>query len=160
MLRAVRMDPDKRILDRERNLLLGVLAVQLRMITPTQFAEAAHAWSLEPNRGLADHLAESGALTQEHRALLRRFVDEAIGHHDGEATVTLDFFGGEDEVGRIVKGGLEPTKLAELTGTLALPKNIVDFKTEEFIAMEEAPGRYSQVGEHTRGGDGPDTARP
>jgi eukaryotic-like serine/threonine-protein kinase len=148
------MDPDKRILDREQNLLLGVLAVQLRMITPAQFAEAAHAWTLEPARCLADHLLDAKALTKEQRALLRRFVTEAIAHHDGEATVTLSFFGGEDQVGRMLSGALEPTKLAELTGTLAIPQHVADFDTNDVVALEEVPGRYSQVGEHTRGGMG------
>jgi len=35
-------------MDRDRNLLFGVLAVQLKKVTPSQIMDAAGAWATDP----------------------------------------------------------------------------------------------------------------
>ena len=46
--------------DTDRNLLFGVLAMQLDLIDARQFADACSAWSLRKQTALAEVLAEHG----------------------------------------------------------------------------------------------------
>ncbi|HET9156484.1 MAG TPA: hypothetical protein VFN91_07430, partial [Myxococcaceae bacterium] len=53
----------------DRDLFLGVLATQVRFVTPTQVMEAASATLIEKDGpSLLTRLQNSGALTQEQRA--------------------------------------------------------------------------------------------
>ena len=44
----------------DRNLLFGVIALQLDILDKTQFAEACAVWALHMDRPLADLLEERG----------------------------------------------------------------------------------------------------
>ena len=57
-------------MDRDRNLLFGVFAVQLKKITPQQLASAAGAWAADPSQDLAEWLVEAGALSKQDRELI------------------------------------------------------------------------------------------
>ena len=69
---------------RDKNLLFGVLAIQLRAITLAQFLDAAAAWASNPSRSLADRLTENGALSLTNRALVEGLVLESIRRLGGE----------------------------------------------------------------------------
>jgi hypothetical protein len=95
-------------MDTDRNLLFGVLALQARLIDPTQFAEACTAWSARKTP-LADLLVQRGWLTPQGRADVERLLDRQLREHgdprSGLAAVTTD------EVERAladVGGGMRP----------------------------------------------------
>jgi hypothetical protein len=54
-------------IDTARNLLLGVLALQADLLTPSRFVEACTAWSARKETPLADLLMERGWLSAEAR---------------------------------------------------------------------------------------------
>src|SRR4051812_20166608 len=56
----------------DRNLLLGVLALQAGLIDPAQLAEVCPAWAAERARPLAELLVERGWLSPADRARLER----------------------------------------------------------------------------------------
>ena len=50
-------------MNQDQNLLFGVMAVQLKFITPQRLMEAAAAWAVDRSQPIRDHLIASGALT-------------------------------------------------------------------------------------------------
>ena len=55
------------MVNRDRNLLFGVLAVQAGMITPVQLAEVGGVWATDPSRVIASRLAAQGVLQPSDR---------------------------------------------------------------------------------------------
>src|SRR5438477_5762677 len=69
----------------DRNLLFGILALQMDFITRDQLVEAMHAWVLEKQRPLGDILVERGALAAADHAVLAPMVERHIAKHGGAA---------------------------------------------------------------------------
>ena len=73
----------------DRNLLFGILALQMDFISRDQLVEAMHAWVLHKHRSLGDLLVERGALAAEAHALLTPMVQLHIARHGGDAAKSL-----------------------------------------------------------------------
>ena len=58
----------------DRNLLFGIIALQMDFIRQDALIAAMNAWVLAKDRPLGDILAEQGALKAEHRTLLDALV--------------------------------------------------------------------------------------
>jgi tetratricopeptide (TPR) repeat protein/tRNA A-37 threonylcarbamoyl transferase component Bud32 len=71
--------------DTDRNLLFGVLALQLDLIEPDQFAEACSAWSARKDVPLADLLCERGWIGAEDRADVERLILRKLAKNGGDA---------------------------------------------------------------------------
>jgi serine/threonine protein kinase/Flp pilus assembly protein TadD len=67
----------------DRNLLLGILALQTDFITRDELIAAMLAWSVAKHRPLEDILVDQGALDPAYRDLLRPMVDLHIARHGG-----------------------------------------------------------------------------
>jgi hypothetical protein len=67
----------------DRDLLLGILALQTDFITRDALIAAMLAWSVAKHRPLEDILVERGALDPAYRDLLRPMVDRHIAKHGG-----------------------------------------------------------------------------
>ena len=141
-------------MDRDRNLLFGIFAVQLKKVTPTQLMEAAAAWAVEPSRDLSSRLVEAGALSESDRELISGLVDQAVQAHDGNATATLQTFGGEEEVYRSYRGSIVLSGSGGVSRTEDLPTEPLEDDTGAVPAVQESPGRYTHVSEYARGGMG------
>jgi len=83
---------------RQRDLLLGVVAVRLKFVTSEQLAEATGAWAEDDGRGLGQVLAELGHLTEKNLMLLNQVVDDRVAAHGGDAETTLVTMGGDRAV--------------------------------------------------------------
>ena len=141
-------------MDRDRNLLFGVLAAQLKKVTASQIMEAAGAWATDPSRDLPSRLVEAGALSERDRKLIEHFVDEAVSAHDGDASATLQTFGGEEQVHQSFHGSIVLTESGGIR-TVVTPRPADEPVDPDLVpAVQETPGRYSLVGEHGRGGMG------
>lgn len=70
-------------MDKDRNLLFGVLVVQFKGVSPAQLVESAATWSTDPLTPLAQRLVEQGVLSDGDREFLDRLVDEAVKAHGG-----------------------------------------------------------------------------
>jgi serine/threonine protein kinase len=73
----------------DRNLLFGILAVQMDFIRSDQLIGAMNAWVIDKQRPLGDHLAAAGALAADSRQLLDALVDKHIALHGGRAEASL-----------------------------------------------------------------------
>lgn len=140
--------------DRDRNLLFAVLAVQLKGVSPQRVLEAGSAWMVDPSRPLSARLLECGALRQEDVALLDQLVEQAVQSYQGNAAEALKSIHGADVLRASLQGvaapGSGPKDLTRpMNGTARF-----ELEGEILSAVEELPGRYSQISEQGRGGMG------
>ncbi len=141
-------------MNHDANLLFGVFAVQLQKITPEQLAEAASMWAIDPSRGLAEQLVETGAMTESGRELIARLVNEAIAAHEGNAAQTLESFGGGEHIYDSFMGCfLQAESGIQVSGSNA-ERPEVTVASEDGVAVREVPGRYKEKSEQGRGGMG------
>jgi hypothetical protein len=75
--------------DTDRNLLFGLLALQIGLIDQDQLLAAFRAWSRDKARSLADHLAGRGDLDAEQRALIDSLVAQHLKKHGGSTEKSL-----------------------------------------------------------------------
>jgi eukaryotic-like serine/threonine-protein kinase len=73
----------------DRQLLLGLLALQNGIINQGQLVHAFQAWTLDKSKSLADHLEARGDLTGAKRALLEGLVEVHLEAHGGDVEKSL-----------------------------------------------------------------------
>src|SRR5262245_62063436 len=66
----------------DRNLLFGILALQMDFITRDALVAAMNAWVLEKSKPLGQILVERGDLDAVNRALLEPLVEAHIRQHN------------------------------------------------------------------------------
>lgn len=145
------MDPPPH---RDRNLLFGLLTVQMGWLNPSQFVEAAAAWSTDSSRDLGKHMVDMALLTKEDHEVLKQLVDRAIAQKEGSVRVLLDSAGGESRVAEILASGSIDDEGSNISTLLGLASEIDDIVPDEFAPLEEEPGRYTRKSEYSRGGMG------
>lgn len=141
-------------MDRDRNLLFGLLAVQLKGLPAAQMVETAAAWATDPKVPLAQRLVDKGLLTEKDREMIEGLVEEAVRAHGGDAAATLSAFGGDEQVRKTLYAGYDTS---ELDAMKTAPMTDVVFFSREgklISGVEESPGRYTLISQHARGGMG------
>src|SRR5260370_4169138 len=73
----------------DRNLLFGILALQMDLIQRDALIEAMNAWVLEKNKPLGQILEEQGALSSEQRGLLEPLVQAHVKAHGDDPEKSL-----------------------------------------------------------------------
>ncbi|MBI2423414.1 MAG: protein kinase [Candidatus Hydrogenedentes bacterium] len=141
-------------MERDRNLIFGLMAVQLRQITPTQFVEAAAVWAEAGLGALDEILVEKGYLEATERDFLQMVVGQVIKAHGGNATASLAAVGGEEELQTIVSLGREASLGRSLSSHLGWNPEEMAGQLRKTVALREAPDRYVTVRMHDEGGMG------
>lgn len=145
------------VVGRDRNLLFGVFAVQMRLIEGDAFLEVAAAWSANPSVNLIQRLIQSGAMTAEDCELVEGIVSATIQRHGGDATHTFQHLGGEAALATQLttirtENREQPS---QSLGISPLPANLGEVLTgDDLTAVAETPGRYRSDSEYGRGGMG------
>ncbi len=136
----------------DRDLLFGVLAMQLRGVSPAQLAQCASSWAFDRSRNLSNYLVASGFLQESDCDFLNRLVDEAIAAHSGDVQATLAGFGGAECIDRTFMGQAPYDGDEDVTiERRGIPLGQLD---DSVPAVDETPGRYTSVSEYARGGMG------
>jgi formylglycine-generating enzyme required for sulfatase activity/tRNA A-37 threonylcarbamoyl transferase component Bud32 len=73
----------------DRNLLFGILALQMDFVSRDALIAAMNAWVLDKSKPLGQILVEQGALTVERCALLEALVQEHLKQHDHDPQRSL-----------------------------------------------------------------------
>jgi eukaryotic-like serine/threonine-protein kinase len=73
----------------DRNLLFGILALQMDFITRDALVEAMNAWLVQKHRPLGDILEERGALAPADRGLLEPLVRRHVQQHGDDPARSL-----------------------------------------------------------------------
>jgi hypothetical protein len=75
--------------DADRNLLFGILAVQMDFVSRDALIQAMNAWVLEKHKPLGQILQDQGSLASSRRALLEALVSEHLKQHDNDPQKSL-----------------------------------------------------------------------
>lgn len=73
----------------DRNLLYGILALQMDFISRDQLVAAMHVWMVNKGKPLGEILVEQHSLSQERRTLLEVLVDEHLKQHSNDPSQSL-----------------------------------------------------------------------
>ena len=73
----------------DRNLLFGIIALQMDFISRDDLIAALNAWSLQKQKTLGELLEERGALAHADRALLEPLVRRHIQQHGDDPSLSL-----------------------------------------------------------------------
>jgi serine/threonine-protein kinase len=134
----------------DRNLLFGILALQMDFIDRDQLIAAMHAWVLEKQTSLGEILLRHGALRDDTVVLLEAIVGKHIELHDGDAARSL---AAVSCVGSL-RHDLEQVAGADVQASLG-HVSAAPFRTELYVVPPPAPGvRFQVLRPHARGGLG------
>ena len=95
-------------MDRERDLLFGVVAFQNGAVDADSLAETCHAWLSEPAQPLADLFVAKGLLTVEQRTEVEKIVAKELVNHGGDPQATLSATidsRSREAIGKLREGG-------------------------------------------------------
>src|SRR5262245_57845656 len=73
----------------DRNLLFGIIALQMDFISKEALLSAMNAWALDKSKSLGQILIDQQALTPKRLALLDSLVEEHLAEHDGDPEASL-----------------------------------------------------------------------
>ena len=129
----------------EKDLLFGVLAVQLGFATPRQVMACGAAWAADHSKGLPERLQEEGAIPAEKVLLLNNLVRQALESHGGDPRKTLASFGGGDAVLKSFGGSIQVSTQDEIvparTGSGSL--NVEPVEDDTLGVTAEHRNRYT-----------------
>ncbi|MCC6142787.1 MAG: protein kinase, partial [Candidatus Hydrogenedentes bacterium] len=138
----------------DRNLLFGLLAVQLRQVTPDQLVAAAAAWALEPEQPMAKYLLEHHALDAAQVAFLEEVLARVLELNNDSIVTALHSLGGTPVLEEAYQGSV----VIDADRTVQLDTERLRYLTQEPLedisGIREMPGRYTHVSEYARGGQG------
>jgi serine/threonine protein kinase/tetratricopeptide (TPR) repeat protein len=138
-------------MDTDLNLLFGVLALQVDLITPDQFAQASARWAANKGRSLADILVEQGWLSPSDRLDVEKLLQRKLAKHKGDAKASLAEVT-TDQVRQSLCGLGDPDIQQSVAGLTPQPVGHVLIATTEFIPQKQE--RYTLSRLHATGGLG------
>jgi tetratricopeptide (TPR) repeat protein/tRNA A-37 threonylcarbamoyl transferase component Bud32 len=128
----------------DRNLLFGILALQMDFIQRDALIAGMHGWALEKNKPLGDILVRAGGLMPQHRALLDQLVEAHLGLHANDVNKSLAAI----DVAGSVRQDLKQIADAEIQQSLASVGGIAPDTPKDPAATVA----YESVGESTSAG--------
>jgi serine/threonine-protein kinase len=139
----------------DRNLLFGLLALQVGLIDQGQLVAAFQAWTLDKARALADQLVSRGDLDSDQRAVVEAMVALHLRKHGGDAARSLAVL----PVGRSTRESLaalgDPAIGRSLTQLGSGSDGEVDRTASYAVGTATSDGqRFRVLRPHARGGLG------
>ncbi|MFM9963051.1 MAG: protein kinase domain-containing protein [Planctomycetaceae bacterium] len=117
----------------DRNLLFGILALQMDFITRDSLVDGMQAWLLNKQKSLGELLVERGTLAVDDHKLLEPLVDAHIRKHGG-AEQSLAALSSDDGVGAKLKDLDDPDLQASL---LAMPQPVREVGIRSSVLGEQ-----------------------
>ncbi|MBI1913292.1 MAG: SUMF1/EgtB/PvdO family nonheme iron enzyme [Planctomycetes bacterium] len=141
----------------DRNLLFGILALQMDFISRDQLVEAMNAWVLAKHRPLGDLLVERGALASADYALLAPMVERHIAKHGGDPAKSLAVLSSvgpaRDALAAIVDADVQAS-LQQVPAARQTPAEKEGMQTVIVPTLASAGTRYLIERPHAKGGLG------
>ncbi len=144
--------------DADRNLLLGVLALQLGFIGQEDLVAAVRTWAGEKARPLGDVLLELGALDAEGRDLLVALVRKRLERPSGGASPLLASTVRDPRSVQVELRGIEDPEVGQAVARLMTPGT--EDSVNRGLTVQPWPGplpgggRFRKERFHARGGQG------
>ncbi len=135
----------------DRNLLFGILALQMDFIRRDDLIAAMHAWVLDKDQPLGLILSARGALSSARRNLIESLVEEHLKQHSDDPQESLAAI----TVSPAVRQELATVSDANLQATLwSLSATAAKGDTGEAPPVAADGTRYRKLRPHARGGLG------
>jgi serine/threonine protein kinase len=145
----------------DRNLLFGILALQMDFIGREALIGAMNAWVLDKHKPLGRILVEQGALSPARRGLLEPLVEEHVRQHGGDPQRSLAALSSVGSVRKQLSQVADADVQASLAQVAAagavapLPPTEDAYPTRRPAAEEGATGlRFRILRPHAKGGLG------
>jgi serine/threonine protein kinase len=139
----------------DRNLLLGILALQMDFISRDALIAAMHAWVLDKAKPLGQILVEQGALRPENRAWLEAGVEQHLARHGNDAGKSLSALRSLGPVREDLRQIADADVQASLTNAAADDATNDPYATREAVGVPTSSGqRFRILRPHARGGLG------
>lgn len=142
----------------DRNLLFGILAVQMDFISRDQLIAGMQAWVLDKSKPLDEILVDRELLSAADRDLLLPLMQRHILQHDGSPTVSLQVLSSITPSVRVLEELDDPdvtASLAPLQFSRQMPSTANDPVTVSFDVQRSFEGaRYQILRPHAKGGLG------
>jgi len=137
----------------DRNLLFGILALQMDFITRDQLVAAMNAWVLDKHLPLGQILVQQQALPQSKRDLLEPLVEQHIQDHAGDPQKSLAALSSASSIAEQLRAVPD----TDVQQSLAHVSAADPFKTrtQPPLPPDDGPGqRYRILRHHASGGLG------
>ncbi len=153
----------------DRNLLFGILALQMDFIDRDQLVAAMNAWVLDKSRPLEQLLVEQGDLTKTRCDLLSSLVQEHLKEHDNDPEQSLrtlapsvpdheilaSLIGDDDVQATIISAAHEDGSSAKAEPAKATPPSGLEVTAAFSIGESTSAGtRFQVLRPHAKGGLG------
>ncbi len=140
--------------DRQRDLLFGLLTVQLKVFRPSRLDPVCDAWEQAPETPLCEHFLQADLLMEEDVRLINTLADALIQQHGGSVEAALEELGGIRYAEQML--GLSEAETVGESDFATKRASDTFYQRVELQAEKrgEGPGRYTLVREHARGGMG------
>jgi serine/threonine protein kinase len=141
----------------DRNLLFGILALQLDFISREQLVTAMNTWVLDKHKALGDILREQGTLSPERHALLEALVQEHLRQHGDDPEQSLAAVSPLQEMRHELEQIADPDVQASLAHVSdARPQEADSYATRSFtVGTPTSSGlRFRILRPHAKGGLG------
>jgi len=140
----------------DRNLLFGILAVQMDFVTRDALIGAMHAWVLDKQRPLGQILRARGDLGEEELALLEAMVRKHVEAHGNEPERSLQALSSVSPVYADLQQLADPDVQASLARVAAPPAGADDLYATRTLGggPGSAGARFRILRPHARGGLG------
>jgi hypothetical protein len=136
----------------DRNLLFGILALQMDFITRDGLIDGMQAWTLAKTQSLGEVLVDRELMPQSQRDVLEQLVDAHIAQHGGDAQQSLQGLSSVGITPEALQSIADPDVQASLlhvpsaadreAGLLSRAASAADFDEEGRTLVE--PQRYDQ----------------
>lgn len=139
----------------ERELFLGVLALQNEFVTRDQLLLAVQQWVADKSRSLSELLVAAAAITPEERDLLDALVAQHVRRHDGDIRRSFDALSSVDSSVAEALADIGDEEISDsLAGTVLLRQTASDRLPVDDSAAAESSVRFRVLRFHARGGLG------
>jgi serine/threonine-protein kinase len=141
----------------DRNLLFGILALQMDFISRDALVAAMNAWVLDRDQPLGQILRQQGTLSEEHLALLEAMVQAHIKQHNNNPQQSLAAISSVGSARRQLEQVADPDVQASLAHvSRARNEERDDFATRQpSVPLPPLEGsRFRVLRPHARGGLG------
>lgn len=138
----------------DRNLLFGILALQMDFISRDALIVAMNAWVLRKETFLGDLLQEQKALSAERGQLLKALVDEHVRQHGNDPRQSLESLSSASDLRAELKEQISDTDVRHSLQVVGAAKTADPMLTRPVGAGTSAGTRFRILRPHAEGGLG------
>ncbi|WP_435008396.1 serine/threonine-protein kinase [Tundrisphaera lichenicola] len=142
--------------DADRNLLFGILALQMDFITRDELIAGMNSWILEKHRPLGEILGEQRVLAPRLRKLLDSMIAAQVERHAGNSSVCLAALSSIESASSALRSSIADRDVLESLALISSGKLEDPYATRVGHALTRISvgSRYSKLRAHAWGGLG------